>query len=69
MPRQLGILSSRGHARNRPDLGSILRGADPAGIPVREATRLELVISARTADSIGLANPPKLRVMADRVIE
>jgi putative ABC transport system substrate-binding protein len=47
----------------------ILRGADPAGIPVRQATRLELVINARTAASLGLAIPPNLRVMAERVIE
>ena len=47
----------------------ILRGAVPADIPVRQATRVELVINARTAASLGLAIPPKLRVIADRVIE
>jgi putative ABC transport system substrate-binding protein len=50
-------------------LDQILRGADPADIPVRQVTRLELVINARTAASLGLTIPPKLRVMADRVIE
>jgi putative ABC transport system substrate-binding protein len=50
-------------------LDQILRGANPADIPVRQVTRLELVINARTAASLGLAIPPKLRVMADRVIE
>jgi putative ABC transport system substrate-binding protein len=50
-------------------LDQILRGADPAGMPVRQATHLELVINGRTAASLGLAIPPKLRVMADRVIE
>ena len=50
-------------------LDQILHGADPAGIPVRQVTRRELVINARTAASLGLAIPPKLRLMADRVIE
>jgi len=50
-------------------LDQILRGANPGDIPVRQVTRLELVINGRTAASLGLAIPPKLRVMADRVIE
>jgi putative ABC transport system substrate-binding protein len=47
----------------------ILRGANPAAIPVSQPTRLEFVINARTAASLGLTIPPKLRLVADRVIE
>jgi putative ABC transport system substrate-binding protein len=47
----------------------ILRGANPAETPVRQPKRFEFVINARTATSLGLAIPPKLSVMADRLIE
>jgi putative ABC transport system substrate-binding protein len=50
-------------------VNQILRGANPAGMPVRQPTRFEFVINARTAASLGLAIPPNLRVIADRVIE
>ena len=47
----------------------VLRGANPADLPVRQPTRIEFVINARAAASLGLAIPPKLRVMADRLID
>ena len=47
----------------------ILRGAKPADMPVRQPTRYELVINARTAASLGLAIPSNLRLIANRVIQ
>jgi len=47
----------------------ILRGGKPATIPVEQATKFELVISARTARPLGLQLQPSLLIRADQVIE
>jgi len=47
----------------------ILRGASPADMPVRQPSKVELTINARTAKAIGLAIAPIVRLRADRVIE
>ena len=50
-------------------LSDILHGASPADIPMRQPTRSEFIINARTAAEIGLDIPPSVRLLADRVIE
>ena len=47
----------------------ILRGANPAELPIEQPTRFQLIVNAKRAKALGIAVPAALLTRADRVIE
>jgi len=55
--------------RSAAFIDKILRGANPANLPIEQPTKFELVINLKTVNALGLTMPETLLVRADELIQ
>jgi ABC-type uncharacterized transport system substrate-binding protein len=64
-----GVNFAELHRRAADFVDKILKGANPAELPVEQPTKFELLINLKTAKVLGHEIPPNLLALADEVIE
>jgi putative ABC transport system substrate-binding protein len=47
----------------------VLKGKKPAGMPVQQSVKIEMILNVKTAKALGLTVPPSLLARTDEPIE
>jgi len=64
-----GVSFAEIHRRSAAFVDNIIKGANPADMPVEQPTKFDLVINLKTAKALGLDVTPSIMLRADEVIE
>src|SRR5205807_4797084 len=64
-----GVLYPNMYYRAASYVDKVLKGANPADLPVERASKFELVINRKTARALKLTIPPDLFLRSDEVID
>jgi putative ABC transport system substrate-binding protein len=57
------------YAQGASYIDRVLKGANPAGLPIQQPTKFSLILNLKTAKALGLDVPWQLQQLADEVIE
>jgi putative ABC transport system substrate-binding protein len=64
-----GVNFAELHRRSAVFVDKILKGSNPAILPVEQPTKFDLVINMKTAKALGIKIPDSIMVRADEIIE